>query len=692
LDGVTEYKPIKSGSTAEGEFLADAVKAWEEDIAYEGAARTKMHYDICFEQGKNHWDTDDRLGDRRKNAGRPCLTIPRCNAFLNQVRNEQRQNKASIKVSPRGAMSQQIAKQRIKAAKRRGDLLRAIQYDTKATIAYQCGFDFAVGPGRGWWQVTTEYAHTKTNEQNILIKPIYDPLNVVPSRYRTDKAYSDMTHCFYGNLIKKSVFQKRFPDADESNWLSTPHGDDKWMTSEDIRVSQFYCKWAVSKTLVEIMGKGGQLIYEYEDEIPEDVREDEKYKASIRKKRKVKVPKIMWYRITKHQILEQTEIPGEYVPMVPVLGIESEIEGEYDCKGMMRDLTGLGLMYDYLSSEEAERIAYASKAQFIGAAGQVEKYKDYWEVNNELGISLLPYDPVEKGGHLAPPPREVQPKQVDMAIVNSKRETVEDMKAVTGIYDPSLGNVSGERSGRAILARQRQSDNANYHFIDNLGIAIDHTANIINPWLDIYFPAGRTARLLGEDESENIVTIGGLDEETKDEITLGDPDVDITVSMGAAYNTKREEATEAIMDLVRAVPQITPLIYDIFIGNMDFPGAQAIAERLRKTIPPNLLEQKGGEEQMAMQLQQAIQQIQKDKQIIQVMQEQLQKVMQELESKGMESQTKINVAEINAEAKLNAAVINAMSDDNRLAYQIFQNILNNQNQPPRPAQQEGIRQ
>ena len=147
MDGVTEYKEIKPGTEAEQSFLTDATEAWTQDLAFEGEAREKMHYDISFEAGRNHWEGLESL-----RTNRPSLVIPRANAFLNQVRNENRQNKPSIKISPRGAVNQQIAKQRVKAAKRRQDLIRGIQYESNAQDAYQLGFDFMVGPGRGWWQ------------------------------------------------------------------------------------------------------------------------------------------------------------------------------------------------------------------------------------------------------------------------------------------------------------------------------------------------------------------------------------------------------------------------------------------------------------------------------------------------------------------------------------------------------------
>ncbi len=676
MDGVTEYNPNMPAE----ELIEMATKAFEIDIAFESETMESMLDDVAFESGK-HWDGE--LKAQRGNDKRPCLTVPRANAFLNQVKNEQRQNKAGIKVSPRGASSQDIRKQRIKAAERRQGLIRGIQYDSNATDAYQCAFDNAVGPGRGFWQVKAEYVSNKSNQQKIAIDAIRDPENVTPDSNRKKFNYSDMNHCFYGSLIPKETFKVLFPDASDSNWLSK-NTDQNWLTSDKVRVTELYCKWAIKKELIEFTSPDGQQIFtKYSDELSPDVKDNPLFKDNIRSKRTVRVPKIMWYKLTKFDILEKTEIPGEFIPIIPCLGSEKIIEGELVIKGMMRDLKDPARMYDFWNSYEAEVIAYAPKSRYIAAAGQVEEFKQYWESSNLQASVVLPYTPVSKEGHLAPPPQIIPYPEVPQAAIVAKQGCVDDMKAITGMHDPSLGMSRGNQSGKAILAEQVQGDNANYHFIDNLRIAITHTAVIINEWLDIYYPPGTVARILGEDESEKFVTIGERDPKSQEVMELGDPDVDIVVTMGAAYNTKRQQATESIMELVRAVPSITPLIYDIFVGNMDFPGAQAIADRLKKTIPPELLEQEGGEQEIAMKLQQAMQQAQQNQQVMQAMQQQIQEMSQELESKGMESRTKVKVAEINRDAKIATANIKALDDENARATQMSQfwwNTFNNSQQ------------
>ena len=63
----------------------------------------------------------------------------------------------------------------------------------------------------------------------------------------------------------------------------------------------------------------------------------------------------------------------------------------------------------------------------------------------------------------------------------------------------------------------------------------------------------------------------------------------VTVTTGPSAKTRRIEAAESMMQLVRALPQAGQLIMDLIAKNLNWPGAEEIAARLAKAIPPNLL-------------------------------------------------------------------------------------------------------
>lgn len=632
MDGIREY----SESIPDEEIIKDALALWQDIVDYEAHIRNEMIDDIKFANGE-HWDEDIKRG--RDFELRPSLVVPRLNQFLNKVKNETRQNKVSIKVSAGDGESPE--KLRVKQAERRQQRIRKIQYDSCAMDAYQTAYDFEVDCGRGYFRLRTDYADNKSFKQKIIIDEIDNPLRVY-----MDKKYK---HGFILSDINKDVFKIKYPDAEPAHFADEPNNHE-WLQGDSVTLAEFYCTWTKKRTLLKFED-GTEL---FEDEI-------EEIDIEPVKKRVVNEPYIMWYKMTACEILDKKHIPGKYVPIIESVGVKKNIAGRLDIKGMVRDAKDTQKMYDYWCSNEAELLQLAVKSEYIIADGQMKGYEKYWKYANTKNYPALPYKPMSIGGSLVPPPSRQMPKQPDMALLQAKQGCIEDMKAITGIYDPSLGNASNETSGRAIMARQRQSDIANAHFPDGLRKALTLAGKIINEWIPL-IDDGEVQGLNEEDE-ETSIKLGEY--EDGEEVSYGDGDFDVVVTMGPDFTTRRQESLEMMMELLKIVPQTAPLIYDLLVKNIDAPGAQEIADRLRKTIPPQILEQEGGEQQLQQNLQQAMQQIQKDKMMIEALQGQLQKVMQELEGKNLESATKLKVAQVNAMADVQVANIRAQSDQQK---------------------------
>jgi hypothetical protein len=75
----------------------------------------------------------------------------------------------------------------------------------------------------------------------------------------------------------------------------------------------------------------------------------------------------------------------------------------------------------------------------------------------------------------------------------------DDIKAIVGIYDASLGARSNETSGVAINARDRQADTGTFHFIDNLSRAIRHAGRIMIDLIPQVYRVPRVVRIIGKD-------------------------------------------------------------------------------------------------------------------------------------------------------------------------------------------------
>jgi len=675
MDGFREWK---KGITDQ-EIIEGSLELFEESLDYESDVREDMVDDIKFENGRGHWG-DARA--QREIDQRPCLVVPRLNQFLNIIRNEGRQNKPSIKISARGASDndQKKQKQRVKAAERRQGLLRHIQYSSKATQAYQMGYDHSTGCGRGFFRIIEEYV-PGSMDKKIVIEMVKNPLSVHPGKRKELYDYSDMKWCHIIDTMKRKRFQEEYPDAPVTSWdsESTPQNSDE--QGDEVRIAEFYCTWIVKKKLClvepyEFNMFGSKTESEpytaYEDEL------DDEEKQFITDKREESVPMVKWYKMTQDTILDRADVKGTFIPVIPVIGVEKDVDGSLEIKGLVRDAKDIARMYDYWVSSEAEYLTTLPKAPYIIAAGQIEGYVDDWADSNRVTKAALVYKEKTVGGTMVPPPQKVQPPTVPTGIVNAKIATIDDMKAVLGMYADNLGEQGSEKSGVAIMARQRQGDRSNYHYLDNLGISLQHAGVIINQWMPDVYDGTRQEQILGTDDEPELITLNSQDEKTGESTDLGDGDYDVAVSMAPANNTKRQEQTEFMMELVRSFPQMTPLIYDLLVKNIDAPGAQIIADRLRKTIPPHILEEAGGEQELAMKLQQAVQQLQQVKPIMEEMAQKLQEHESEAKEKDLDRTVDVHVAELQSQTAIKVAEINAItkadSDKKNFILKFFQSV------------------
>jgi hypothetical protein len=342
--------------------------------------------------------------------------------------------------------------------------------------------------------------------------------------------------------------------------------------------------------------------------------------------------------------------------------------------GLVRNAKDAQRMYNYWVSQEAEMLALAPKAPFIGYGGQFEGYEDKWKTANTNNWPYLEVNPdvTDGQGAVLPLPQRAQPPMASSGLLQAKVGAAEDIKATTGQYNASLGQGGNERSGKAILARQREGDVGTYHYGDNLARGVRHIARQLIDLIPKIYDTQRIARIIGEDGETKMVKINPdqpqpvnkiMDEQGIVVEKIYNPGVgkyDVVAITGPGYATKRQEALEAMAQLLQGNPQLWQVAGDLFVKNMDWPGAQEMSKRFAKTIDPKIL----AENDKSPELQAAEQQIQAMGQEMEQMHTMLQNVgksieMQEQERKDFEAQVKA----YEAETKRLAAVQASMSPE-----------------------------
>jgi hypothetical protein len=139
---------------------------------------------------------------------------------------------------------------------------------------------------------------------------------------------------------------------------------------------------------------------------------------------------------------------------------------------------------------------------------------------------------------------------------------------------------------------------------------------------------------------------------------------DVVVVTGPGYATKRQEALEAMAQLLQTNPQLWAVAGDLFVKNMDWPGAQELAKRFAKTIDPKII----GDSDEDPALQAANQQIQVLMQEVQQMAGMLQRVHQSMEAQKLEvdkfkAETDAEVKAYEAETRRLQAVAASMQPE-----------------------------
>jgi hypothetical protein len=587
--------------------------------------------DIEFSSGKQ-W-SDDVTKDRND---RPCLTENRLAASVHQVCNSQRQNRPQIKVSAVDDTTDPDTAEVING------LLRHIQYNSDSETAFDTAFENAVRGGIGWYRVITEYSDDESFEEDIRVKRIENIEDVkVPFHLCKEIDCRDMPYAFIEYNMSKEEFENKWPDCDIENWKQST-AFNGWFTDKTVRVCEYF-------TIEE----DPSMLYQLSDGTKTDVEPLAESGLTVIAKRKTFKRTIKWHKITANQILERTDFPGKWIPLIPVLGEEIVIRGKRKFLSFIKHAKDPQRMLNYWRSSAAERIALSAKAKWIAASNQIEKYSQEWNHSNRSNNPVLHYDPIVEGGILIPPPHQTAPIQADMAIIEAGNHAVDTIKACTGVYDASLGANGTEKSGVAIRSRQQQGDTSNYHFFDNFAKSLRHCGRIIVDIIPDVFDSERAVRILGEDMKQKIVNVnGGKQNQDGKLYDLMIGKYDVVVETGPSFQSKREEAAATIRDLSQNDPSMIPTTKDLLLKYLGMP--QDLVERAARTVDPRLTEDNSKEnpQQLIAQIGQAQQTIQQLDQLIQKMGSELEQAQSQLQGKAMDNQTRLQIAELQAQVQL----------------------------------------
>lgn len=673
------------------DIVAEARQRFKLAAEAEDAQRKAMLLAKEFRAG-NQWPDAVRLQRQGAPAiqgvaaqpARPCLTIDRLSQPVRQVSNSVRAANFGIDVLPNGHGADDATADIYKG------IIRRIQNQARGEAPIDWAADGAAECGIGWFRIRTDYiplpagyVGPEVKDQDIHLERIANNLTVYCDPAARKPTRGDARWMIVTEEIPKSEAKRKYGLDDDDlksldDFMATgDETNDGWVTEDTIRIGEYWRIVEDEQTVVQT--EAGEFI-----PLPEGEKASD-YAWS----RVVSKPRVKMSIINAVKELQKSEWAGSKIPLVPVLGEELNVDGKAMLRGIIQEGMDAQRMVNYMYSAAIETVALAPKSPFIIAEGQLEGYKTMWQQANTANFAALVYKPTSLNGTPVPPPQRDNTEPAIQAMVLMLQKSEDAIKATTGFHDPSLGTDNPqEKSGRAILALQKQAELGASNYLDNVQRALVYAGELLVELIPkIYDRPGRILQILGIDDAPQQILVGQAFEQgqegkppqpkpelTKDQVRakeidtglakfydLSEGQYSVTVSVSKSHTTRREEGANKLGELIAARPELLQIVGDLWARDLDIPGASELSDRLHKMLPPNLQEN-DGQPEIPPQVQQQMQQMQ---QMLDALSQELNAKNQVIETDQIKTQGQMQIAQIKEQAE-NARIQAELAKDERL--------------------------
>ena len=654
---------------SKADLLKKAKACFKLAVEAEAKQRVRENEDLQFQVGELQWDSDAAMLRRGGIIGgqavppRPMLSVSLLTQPMQLIRNQAAQAHLGVEVHPVSEGADQDT------AEVKQGLYRRIQRDSNADQARLWALDRAIQCGRGYYRINTQYDEDSDHpgDQEIVIERILDQTTVYydPTAVKAD--YSDARWCIIAAWVDIDTFRDMYPKAevpyDDQGFHEWSRNDPTWVT--------------------EAGEKKGILVIEYFYKVPTVKPDMDKDGDQDEKQHNTALDTVLWAKMTAREVLEQEKWNGHYIPIVFVPGLELQpYDGERRFEGIVRKSRDGQKFANYAISNLVEVMALEPKAPYIGAEGQFKGHEQEWLQANVRNFPYLEYSPVMLNGEMAPPPQRavIDGSKMQLALM-AYQQAKELVQSTSSVFSPSLGELPKQKeaqSGRAIQALQQQSDAGTSHYINNLAtVAMAYEARVILDMQQyIYDRPGRVTQIVtGEDDPKYVMlgkpyveNPGGRPQALRDGqqipqqgakfIDLSRGKYGISVNVGKSYQTRLQEGSAEIGQILQAHPELVPIIGPEYFKFQDWPGAKEIGDILKalrdKTNPGLGDKQQGSPEQLQSE-NQAL------KQQLQMAQQQLQQASMAIQTEQAKQQASIQNAQVDAQTKQQNAQLDSMT-------------------------------
>jgi len=633
------------------------VKFWKE-------MRDEGNTDMRYASG-DPWDPKDKA--ERKAAGRPCVAFDELNQYLNQLINDVRQNKRAVKVDPAGGGATD------KTAEFRANLIRQIEYASRAQAVYSQVMENVTQRGYGYARVSKRYVSPDSFDQELVVRPIPNPNTVWVDPDAKQEDRSDMGYCFVTDMVRRSDFEKRWPKATATDFSTEQMRElPMWVKDDFIQVAEYWKVEKTTRTLLSLDIGGGMNVFADEMEDADTGSETvtlardcdigdgitvPKGTHKILNERDSEEREVIQYLTNGVEILEENPQDGKYIPIGCCFGREKYVDegggSQLKVESLIRLAREAYMAYCYAQTTGLELLGMMPKAMWMAYEGQFEGHED--EVQH-IGHSPRPFiyakaKTEDTGENILPLPVwnhwEAPLESVEILTESYKRA----IQSALGMYNTSVGkHDTNAQSGVAVRALDDQSSQGSFHFIDKFDGFLEHMGRIMDDQIDYVYDAKRDVGIRMADGKHKVVRINEAfrDPQTGEEYhyRIGEGRHAVTIATGPSTQSQRDEESK-FADQLAQNPQIMPRIGDLVVKLKNLgPIGDEISKRL---VPPDIAAQEG---QQGPPLPPAAQQMMaQQKQTLTEQAAVIQKLQQELAAKLPDVNAKLAIATMQEDTK-----------------------------------------
>lgn len=589
-------------------IVQEAHTRWKRCAEHYGDAYKNHRNDTKFAHAdpRNNDQWPEGVFKDRDGESRPCLTINIVRVHNDMIINEALRNKSSIKIRPTGG------KASFETAQVMQSIIRRIEYISKASMSYRHAMEGQTDGGVGFIKLETAYMNNRTFDQDIYIRRCRNPLCVyLDPDYREFDA-SDANYGFEFEKMSRSLFRTKYPGKIEKigQRAAALGNDELWLSDKEIMVAMYHRRTPKKDTFISyVVKESGARIEKTLSQIKKESGEAiaAALVAQIKegvidgKMRSITDHQVEWFEIAGDTIIDRGDWAGRYVPLIPCIGREVIIDGKLDWKGHTRALIDAQRMLNYNASASVEFGALQSKAPYVGPARAFEG-QEQWKDANVKNYAFLTYSDIDEDApeglqQIAKPERQ-QPPTSAPVFQQGMQDSERQIMMISGQFQAQMGQEDQQSaaSGKAINERQRQSETATYHFVDHQADMLRNAGTQLLDLIPKIYDTERVLFVIGEDGTERWIKIDPNSQEAIQELKkekdqaaeiafnprIGE--YDCMSDPGPNYATQRQEAWNAISIILQQNMELALLIGDQLFKYGDFPGAEEIAERLRREI------------------------------------------------------------------------------------------------------------